>query len=52
MTHLDTPPRRISNAATLWKSRRNSAEIARALNISEPAALRLLDHAREEGALS
>ena len=42
-------PCKVANAATMWRSRRNSAEIARALKISEPAALRLLALAKECG---
>ncbi len=47
----DRPPRKVANAATLWRGRRNSADIARALKISEPAALRLIEWAREEALL-
>ena len=41
--------RKVANAATMWRDHRNSAEIARALNIAEPAALRLLALAKECG---
>ncbi len=44
-------PRKVANAATLWRGHRNSADIARALKISEPAALRLIERAREEALL-
>jgi DNA-binding transcriptional regulator LsrR (DeoR family) len=45
------PDRRVVNAATMWHERRNSAEIARALKIPEPEALKLLEKAREEALL-
>ena len=47
----ERPDRRVVNAATMWHERRNSAEIARALHLPEPAALRLLDQARDVGLL-
>lgn len=44
--------RRVVNAATMFgRDHRNSADIARALKISEPDALRLLDRARAEALL-
>lgn len=48
---VDPTPRKVVNAATLWRSRRNSAEIARALHVPEAAALGLIARAREEGLL-
>ena len=45
----DRPPRKVANAVTMWRERRNSADIARALKISEPVALRLLALAKECG---
>lgn len=41
-------PRMVANAATMWRDRRNSAEIARALKITETEALSLIQIAREE----
>jgi hypothetical protein len=38
----------VANAATMWRDRRNSAEIARALKITETEALSLIQIAREE----
>lgn len=45
------PDRRVVNAATLWREHRNSWDIARALHVTEPQALRLLDQARKAGLL-
>lgn len=45
------PDRRVVNAATMWHERRNSQDIARALHVPEPVALRLIAEARDVGLL-
>lgn len=41
----------VDRVAMMWKWPRNSQEIAKALKITEPDALRLLNIARNEGLL-
>lgn len=42
----------VIHAAALWLTRHNSDEIARALNITEPQALKLIDEARQRGMIA
>ena len=41
--------REVRHAAEMWKSRRNSWDIAKALKMTEPEALQLLERARALG---
>ena len=43
--------RQITHAASMWMHHKNSADIGRALKVSEPEALRLLVLARVRGML-
>lgn len=46
MIYDEVPTLDVIHAAFLWKQRRNSWDIAKALKITEPKALRLLEEAR------
>lgn len=42
----------VTQAGALWNRFHNSDEIARALNITEPQALKLIDEARQRGMIA
>lgn len=46
MMYDEQPSLKVVHAATMWNERRNSFDIAKALKITEPQALRLLEEAR------
>lgn len=49
MMYDELPSRKVTHAANLWNDRRNSDDIAKALKVTEPEALRMLEEGRWHG---